>query len=75
MKKAAPFFQEQMAAIVLLGLIYFICEVYLDDIIIHGKTTDEFISRLRLVFERLSKYKLLAKPSKCKFGLSKVGCR
>jgi hypothetical protein len=30
-------FQEQMAATVLLGLIYYICEVYLDDIIVHGK--------------------------------------
>ena len=36
-KKAPAHFQEQMASCVLLGLIYMICEVYLDDIIVHGK--------------------------------------
>jgi hypothetical protein len=71
-KKAPAHFQEQMAACVLLGLIYFICEVYLDDIIVHGKTSAEFLFRLREVFKRLRKFKLTVKPSKCFFGMPKV---
>jgi transposase InsO family protein len=71
-KKAPSHFQEQMAATVLLGLLYYICEVYLDDIIVHGKTTQEFLDRLRKVFERLDRHRIVLKPSKCKFGLPSV---
>ena len=71
-KKAPPHFQEQMAACVLLGLIYFICEVYLDDIIVHGKTTTEFLFRLREVFKRMRKFNLKVKPRKCRLGMPKV---
>ena len=71
-KKAPPHFQEQMAARVLLGLIYFICEVYLDDIIVHGKTTTEFLFRLREVFKRMRKFNLKVKPRKCRLGMPKV---
>ena len=71
-KKAPAHFQEQMAACVLLGLIYFICEVYLDDIIVHGKTSAEFLFRLREVFKRLRKFKLTVKPGRCSFGMPKV---
>jgi hypothetical protein len=56
LKKAPAHFQEQMAATVLLGLIYYICEVYLDDIIVHGKTNEEFIFNLREVFKRMDRY-------------------
>jgi transposase InsO family protein len=72
LKKAPPHFQEQMAAVVLIGLIYIICEVYLDDIIVHGATAEEFLARLRLVFERMDRYHIILKPNKCKFGLSSV---
>jgi transposase InsO family protein len=71
-KKAPSHFQEQMAATVLLGLIYYICEVYLDDIIVHGKTHEEFLFRLRQVFDRMDRYHIKLKPNKCKFGLSSV---
>ena len=72
LKKAPSHFQEQMATTLLIGLIYYICEVYLDDIIVHGKDTAEFLERLRKVFERLDKYKVILKPTKCKFGWSQV---
>ena len=61
-----------MAATVLLGLTYYICEVYLDDIIVHGKTHEEFLFRLRQVFDRMDRYHIKLKPNKCKFGLSSV---
>jgi hypothetical protein len=71
--KAAPsYFQEQMASVVLLGLIYMICEMYLDDCIIYGKGNDQFLERLEEVFKRFSKHKILLQPKKCKFGLSKI---
>ena len=62
LKKAPPHFQEQMASVVLIGLIYIICEVYLDDIIVHGATAEEFLARLRLVFERMDHYHIILKP-------------
>ena len=51
-KRASSYFQEQMASVVLAGLLYFICEVYLDDITVFGSTEDEFIKNLRTVFVR-----------------------
>jgi transposase InsO family protein len=71
-KKAPAHFQEQMAATVLLGLIYYICEVYLDDIIVHGKTNEEFIFNLREVFKRMDRYGIKLKPTKCRFGTPKI---
>jgi transposase InsO family protein len=40
--------------------------VYLDDIIIWGRTMDEMIDNLELIFESLRNAKLKLKPSKCK---------
>jgi hypothetical protein len=62
-KKAPAHFQEQMAATCLLGLIYYICEVYLDDIIVHGKTNEEFIFNLREVFKRNYMVSNLSRPN------------
>ena len=63
-KKAPPYFQEMMAAVVLVGLIYFICEIYLDDCIVHAMDTPTFISRLELVFQRFEKHNIFLKPAK-----------
>ena len=71
-KRAPSYFQEMMASVVLLGLIYFICEVYLDDVIIFGDTPKDFIDRLRLLFVRFREKNICLKASKCKFGLSKI---
>ena len=61
-----------MAAVVLVGLIYFICEIYLDDCIIHATDAPTFISRLELVFQRFEKHKILLKPAKRTFGVPEV---
>ena len=55
-----------MAAVVLVGLIDFICEIYLDDCIIHASDNETFLSRLEQVFMRFSK------PAKCRFGYDKL---
>ena len=68
LKGAPSYFQRVLANIVLAGLLYHICEVYIDDIIIHGRTKDEFVNNVERVFERLEKHKITVKPSKCFFG-------
>jgi hypothetical protein len=71
-KRAPSYFQEMMAAVVLAGLVYFICEIYLDDCIIHAADNASFLARLEQVFQRFSKHKLFLKPAKCLFGTPKV---
>ena len=43
------------------------CVVYLDDIIVYGKSPEEILERLGAVFEKLRKAGLKLKPSKCAF--------
>ena len=43
------------------------CIIYLDDIIIFSKNSDDHITRLEGVFEKLAKVGLKLKPSKCEF--------
>jgi len=51
--------------IVLCGLSYLTCLVYLDDIIVFGRRFEEQLARLDEVFGRLGKANLKLKPSKC----------
>ena len=67
-KRAPSYFQEIMATVVLVGLIYMICERYIDDCSVFGDTNVEFVSRLRLVFERFRKHNLYLKANKSYFG-------
>jgi hypothetical protein len=70
--RAPSYFQEMMATVVLFGLVYFICEIYLDDCIVFGCGNAEFISRLRRVFQAFSDRRIFLKAKKCKFGLPKI---
>ena len=38
LKGAPAYFQRIMSTVVLAGLIYKICEIYLDDVIVHAKS-------------------------------------
>ncbi len=71
-KRAPSYFQQMMTSIVLAGLLYFICEMYLDDCIVYAKGNDEFIIRLDKVLSRFEKHNIFLNPKKCKFGLKKV---
>jgi hypothetical protein len=64
LKCAASYFQAQIAMVVLAGLVYIVCEVYVDDILVHATSDEEFIERLKLVFERFRKYKLTINADK-----------
>ena len=57
-KRAPSYFQEIMATVVLVGLIYMICEMYIDDCSVFGDNNIEFVSPLRSVFERFRKHNL-----------------
>ena len=71
-KRAPSYFQQMMASVVLLGLCYFICEMYLDDCIVHAVGDDQFLERLEIILARFRKHNIFLKPKKCKFGLPKV---
>jgi len=58
---------QRLMDFVLFGLSYTTCLVYLDDIIIFGKSFEEQLARLREVFSQItcSSENLNLKPSKC----------
>ena len=61
----APATFGRMMAQILGDITYTKCLVYLDDVIVFGKTWDEVITNLRDVFRRLIQAGLRLKPSKC----------
>ena len=61
-----------MATVVLAGLIYITCEMYIDDCNVFSKDTTEFINRLRSVFLRFRTHKLFLKANKCYFGYAEI---
>jgi len=48
----ANFFQKSIGAHVLHGLIYNICDVYIDDMLIFGTNENTFLESTRTVFQR-----------------------
>ena len=63
----APSIFQRLMDFVLCGLSYVTCLVYIDDIIVFGRTFDEHLVRLREVFGRIRTANLKIKPSKCSF--------
>lgn len=63
---SAPAFQRLMTQ-VLEGLIGRICFVYIDDIVVYGRSIEEHNMNVDTVLKRLSLNKLKIKPSKCHF--------
>jgi transposase InsO family protein len=61
----APATFQRLMDIVLSGLNFELCLVYLDDVIIFSSTADQHLDRLGQVFARLKDANLKLKPSKC----------
>ena len=61
----APSVFQRLMDFELCGLSYITCLVYLDDIIIFGRTFEEQLIRLSEVFDRIKTANLKLKPSKC----------
>ena len=72
LKGAESFFQRVMSTIILAGLVMVILELYLDDVIVHARTEEEFIERLEIVFQRFQKHSITLNPDKCSFGMHEV---
>ena len=68
LKNAAAYFQRMMATVVLSGIIYVLCELYIDDVFVFGKDENEFLSNLRQVFTRMRKYNITLNPKKVCLG-------
>jgi hypothetical protein len=65
-------YQERMVNEVLVGLVYIICEVYIDDVLTWGDTYDELLDNLRQILLRLKLKRVLANPDKIEIGLTKI---
>ena len=72
LKGAPAYFQAALATVVLAGLRYSICELYIDDFIVYASTDDELCDRLILVLERCRRFNITFNPKKVKLGLNRV---
>ena len=68
----APATFQRLMDMVLLGLQWTSCLVYLDDVIILGKNFHDHLGNLQQVFERFRQAGLKMKPGKCKIFQKKV---
>ena len=64
LKNAPATFQRTMD-IVMAGAKWNHCLIYIDDILIFSETVDDHLKHIKDVFQRLIKYNLKLKPSKC----------
>ena len=63
---------QRLMETVLGGLAHNTCMVYLDDILVVGRTFEEHLQNLETVFQRLKSAGLRLKPEKCCFASRKV---
>ena len=68
----APSTYSRLMDLVLHGLTYRYCLVYLDDTIIYSRTFEEHLEHLEEIFDRFIKAKLKLKPEKCTFAADEV---
>ena len=61
----APATFERLMESMLRGYLWERCMCYLDDVIVYGKTFDQTLENLRLVFDRVREAGLKLKPKKC----------
>jgi hypothetical protein len=57
-------FHSQLAMLVLAGLIYIICELYIDDVLIHATTEDRLFTNMSECFTRFRERRLIFNPEK-----------
>ena len=68
----APATFQRLMNLILSGLQWSSCLVYLDDIIVHGKNFEDHLYNLELVFDRIKEAGLKVKPTKCSFFKEQV---
>jgi hypothetical protein len=73
LKGAGSHFQQMMHEVLgNTGLLYTACELYIDDIIIYGRTEEEFADNVARVLQALEDHGITANPKKCRFGMTEV---
>ncbi|GKT29052.1 hypothetical protein ADUPG1_001020, partial [Aduncisulcus paluster] len=70
--KSAPAIFQKTLQTLFSELLFHGVLVYLDDIIVYAKDKDQFLARLREVFNRLNAFGLTLNKEKCTLGCSKV---
>ena len=73
LKNAGATFQRMMD-LIMQGLNFEICLIYLDDIIVYSRTITEHVERLEVLFQRLRSTHLKLKPSKCRILRERAWC-
>jgi len=68
----SPSIFQRLMTMVLAGLNWNICLVYIDDIIVMGRSFDQHVQNLAQVFQRLRSVGLQLKPTKCRLFQRKV---
>ena len=68
----APTTFQRLMNLILSGLQWRSCLVYLDDIIVHGKNFEDHLYNLELVFDRIKEAGLKVQPTKCSFFKEQV---
>ena len=68
----APGQFQRLMDLILAGLTFECCLVYLDDIICYSRTFEEHLTRLGTIFDRLAKANLKLKASKCQLFQTEV---
>lgn len=54
------------------GLVPDVLQIFIDDLLVYGRTQEEMMNNLDLVFDRLRKAKLKISADKCHFGLQRI---
>jgi len=70
--QGSPSLFQRVMDLVLAGLTWDKCLVYIDDIIVYARTPEMMLERLEQVFERLQKHHLKVKPSKLRLFQQKL---
>ena len=68
LKNAGATYQRAMTKI-FDDLIHQVVECYVDDLVVKTHSRDQHLKDLRVVFDRIRKYKLKMNPMKCAFGV------
>jgi len=68
----APATFQRLMDLVLSGLTWTTCLVYLDDVVVFSSTFDDHVLRLQQVFDRLKQANLKLKASKCRLFQRKI---
>jgi cleavage and polyadenylation specificity factor subunit 1 len=72
LKNAASHFQKVMATEVFKNLVSNILELYIDDCLVFGNDTEEFLDHLEQVFKRCSDFNVYLNPRKCVLGAQEI---